>query len=223
MGQLLHMDANNRPAPITALLLRTVAAAIAQGRTNYLTLERETGVARASIRRFVNGERTLRLDMADRLAGYFDLQLRRSRGGADTQGEVMNSTGTVMHFKGRAAVQEDEVSDTFNWVIGSAVFRGDALIFDWMEDGVAVEGTELKSHDGVSFKGTSRTVSGEDTAKVDGVLYSNAIGHVLVAEAEYQDGSFQAWVVQFIGGIAISTTDGEEQKVTKPARRKKKR
>jgi hypothetical protein len=73
------MDTDNRPAPITALLLRTVAAAIAQGRTNYLTLERETGVTRASIRRFVNGERTLRLDMADRLAAYFGLELRPLR------------------------------------------------------------------------------------------------------------------------------------------------
>jgi hypothetical protein len=76
MGQLFHMNTNRQPSPITALLWRTVADAISQGRTNYLTLERETGVARASIRRFVNGERTLRLDMADRLATYFGLELR---------------------------------------------------------------------------------------------------------------------------------------------------
>jgi plasmid maintenance system antidote protein VapI len=44
-------------------------------------LERETGVTRASIRRFVNGERTLRLDMADRLAAYFGLELRAKRKG----------------------------------------------------------------------------------------------------------------------------------------------
>jgi plasmid maintenance system antidote protein VapI len=60
---------------MSALLRQTIAQAIESGRTNYLTLERETGVARASIRRFVNGERTLRLDVADQLAAYFGLEL----------------------------------------------------------------------------------------------------------------------------------------------------
>lgn len=35
-----------------------------------------TGVQRASLSRFVRGERTLRLDMADKLAHYFKLTLR---------------------------------------------------------------------------------------------------------------------------------------------------
>jgi plasmid maintenance system antidote protein VapI len=39
-------------------------------------LERETGVTRASISRFVSGKRSLRLDMADRLAAHFGLMLR---------------------------------------------------------------------------------------------------------------------------------------------------
>jgi plasmid maintenance system antidote protein VapI len=57
--------------PIATVLRRTI---VKSGMT-YLALERETGVARASIMRFVNGERTLRLDMADRLAAYFRLEL----------------------------------------------------------------------------------------------------------------------------------------------------
>jgi plasmid maintenance system antidote protein VapI len=40
-------------------------------------LERTTGVNRASIMRFMRGERSLRLDMADRLAVYFGLELRK--------------------------------------------------------------------------------------------------------------------------------------------------
>ncbi len=75
------MSNNDQPAPISDLLRQTIAQAIEQGRTNYLTLERETGVARASIRRFVNGERSLRLDVADRLAAYFGLALRATRKG----------------------------------------------------------------------------------------------------------------------------------------------
>jgi plasmid maintenance system antidote protein VapI len=75
------MSTGSKPSPISDLLRRTVLRAIGQGRTSYLALERETGVTRASIRRFVNGERTLRLDMADRLAAYFGLELRPKRKG----------------------------------------------------------------------------------------------------------------------------------------------
>lgn len=67
----------NKPtAPISDLLLRTIRAAVESGRTNYLALERETGLTRASIMRFVAGKQSLRLDMADRLAAYFGLALR---------------------------------------------------------------------------------------------------------------------------------------------------
>jgi plasmid maintenance system antidote protein VapI len=53
--------------------------AIIESGIPYLELQRETGVSRASIMRFVRGERTLRLDMADRLAAYFGLSLRKGR------------------------------------------------------------------------------------------------------------------------------------------------
>jgi plasmid maintenance system antidote protein VapI len=62
-------------APITELLLRTIRDAIESGRTNYKALERETGLSRASIMRFVAGKQSLRLDKADQLAGYFGLHL----------------------------------------------------------------------------------------------------------------------------------------------------
>jgi plasmid maintenance system antidote protein VapI len=45
-----------------------------------LQVAKATGVERASLSRFVRGERTLRLDMADRLAAYFGLELRPTRG-----------------------------------------------------------------------------------------------------------------------------------------------
>jgi transcriptional regulator with XRE-family HTH domain len=41
-----------------------------------LALERETGVKRASIARFLRGERSLRLDRADALAAFLGLELR---------------------------------------------------------------------------------------------------------------------------------------------------
>ena len=40
-----------------------------------LRLAEETGVERASLSRFVAGKRSLRLDMADKLAAYFGLTL----------------------------------------------------------------------------------------------------------------------------------------------------
>jgi plasmid maintenance system antidote protein VapI len=72
---------SNRAAPITDLLLRTVRAAVEGGQTSYLALERETGLTRASIMRFVAGKQSLRLDMADRLATYFGLELRKRKKG----------------------------------------------------------------------------------------------------------------------------------------------
>jgi plasmid maintenance system antidote protein VapI len=70
----------NRPEPISDLLRRTIAQAVEGGRTNYKALERETGVTRASIMRFVRGSQSLRLDKADRLAAYFGLALRAEKG-----------------------------------------------------------------------------------------------------------------------------------------------
>jgi Helix-turn-helix len=70
------MNDANQPAPISDLLRRTIAQAVQSGRTNYKALQRETGVTRASITRFVSGERFLRLDIADKLAAFFGLELR---------------------------------------------------------------------------------------------------------------------------------------------------
>jgi plasmid maintenance system antidote protein VapI len=73
------MNDVNRPAPITDLLRQTISQAVESGRTNYKSLERETGVIRASIMRFVRGSQSLRLDLADALAAYFGLELRTKK------------------------------------------------------------------------------------------------------------------------------------------------
>jgi plasmid maintenance system antidote protein VapI len=49
--------------------------AIVESGIPHLRLERETGVSRMSIVRFVEQRSSLRLDMADRLAAYFGLEL----------------------------------------------------------------------------------------------------------------------------------------------------
>ena len=41
-----------------------------------LTIERQTGVLRQSLRKFLNGQSTLRLDSADELARFFGLESR---------------------------------------------------------------------------------------------------------------------------------------------------
>ncbi len=48
---------------------------IAESGVPLLVLERETGVPRASIRRFVDRRQSLRLDIADKLAKHFGLKL----------------------------------------------------------------------------------------------------------------------------------------------------
>jgi len=58
-------------SPITDIL----KDAIVKSRIPYKALERDTGVKRSSIQRFVDGRQSIRLDMADRLAAYFGLSL----------------------------------------------------------------------------------------------------------------------------------------------------
>jgi plasmid maintenance system antidote protein VapI len=55
--------------------------AIVESGVAFLKIEQDTGIARASISRFVAGRRSLRLDLADRLAAYFGLELRPKRKG----------------------------------------------------------------------------------------------------------------------------------------------
>jgi plasmid maintenance system antidote protein VapI len=62
---------SKRDQPLTTVLRR----AIAESGLSFNALERETGVLRQSLMKFARGERSLRLDMADRLAAYFGLVL----------------------------------------------------------------------------------------------------------------------------------------------------
>ena len=69
------MSGRRSGAPITDLLRKTIM----KSGTPLLTLEQETGVKRASIMRFVRGDQSLRLDLADWLATHFDLELTRRK------------------------------------------------------------------------------------------------------------------------------------------------
>jgi len=53
--------------------------AIADSGLSFRALEQETGVLRQSLMKFARGEQSLRLDQADKLAGYFGLQLVKHR------------------------------------------------------------------------------------------------------------------------------------------------
>jgi plasmid maintenance system antidote protein VapI len=63
--------------PLSDVLRKAIAAS----GLAHIAIERATGVKRASIMHFLRGERSLRLDMADRLAAYFGLELRPKRKG----------------------------------------------------------------------------------------------------------------------------------------------
>ena len=47
---------------------------------SFKAIERETGVLRQSLMPFARGEQSLRLDMADRLAVYFGIEMVKVRG-----------------------------------------------------------------------------------------------------------------------------------------------
>lgn len=56
-------------------LTDVLRAAIRESGVPLLTIEQQTGVQRASLSRFVRGNQSLRLDVADKLAAYFNLEL----------------------------------------------------------------------------------------------------------------------------------------------------
>jgi hypothetical protein len=62
-------------SPITDLLRRTIT----ESGVPLLALQRETGVKRGSILRFVRGDQSLRLDKADALSTFFGLELVRRK------------------------------------------------------------------------------------------------------------------------------------------------
>ena len=53
--------------------------AIAESGMPFLTIEQATGVKRQSLMKFVRGEQSLRLDLADRLAAHFGIESRQTR------------------------------------------------------------------------------------------------------------------------------------------------
>lgn len=54
--------------------------AINDSELSFKALERETGVVRQSLMKFARGERSLRLDMADKLAKFFGLEITKRKG-----------------------------------------------------------------------------------------------------------------------------------------------
>jgi plasmid maintenance system antidote protein VapI len=63
-------------ATISDVLRRTIR----ESKKPLLVIERETGVARGSVMRFVRGDQSLRLDIADKLAAYFGLKVSAAKG-----------------------------------------------------------------------------------------------------------------------------------------------
>ena len=70
----------NTKAPTT--MTDTLRQAIRESGLPMLTLATETGIERASLIRFARGDQSLRLDLADRPAEYFGLELQPTKGKA---------------------------------------------------------------------------------------------------------------------------------------------
>lgn len=69
------------PQPITEVLRQTIV----ESGIPLLTIERETGVLRQSLMKFVRARSTIHLDSADALATYFGLELRLAAREATTE------------------------------------------------------------------------------------------------------------------------------------------
>ena len=60
-------------------LTEALRDAINESELSFATLERETGVLRQSLMPFAKGEQSLRLDVADRLMRFFELEITKRR------------------------------------------------------------------------------------------------------------------------------------------------
>ena len=60
-------------------MTETLRQAIRESELPMLTLATETGIQRGSLIRFARGDQSLRLDIADRLAAYFGLELQPTK------------------------------------------------------------------------------------------------------------------------------------------------
>ncbi len=58
-------------------MTEAISDAIEESELSFKALERETGVLRQSLMRFAEGEQSLRLDIADKLAKFFDIEITR--------------------------------------------------------------------------------------------------------------------------------------------------
>jgi transcriptional regulator with XRE-family HTH domain len=70
------MTTTKRPrTPVTTALRQ----AIAECGLSFLELQNRSGVVRQSLMKFARGERNLRLDLADKLMDFFNLEVRPIR------------------------------------------------------------------------------------------------------------------------------------------------
>lgn len=66
---------SKRPAKFRTMT-ETLKQAIADSGLTVLQLEQQTGVLRQTLLKFTRNEQSLRLDMADKLAQFFELELQ---------------------------------------------------------------------------------------------------------------------------------------------------
>ena len=74
----IHTIMARRKMRKTATISEVLRKAIADSGMSDLAIQKATGVNRQSIARFMRGETGLRLDVADRLAAYFGIEVRRT-------------------------------------------------------------------------------------------------------------------------------------------------
>lgn len=78
--------ATPRKQPPAETMSETLRRAIVESGESYRSLATATGLTRASLQRFVDGRQSLRLDLADRLAAHYGLELMKVH--RDLQDEI---------------------------------------------------------------------------------------------------------------------------------------
>jgi hypothetical protein len=99
----------------------------------------------------------------------------------------------------RVAWDEGDLESGFETKLTQATVSGDTILLDWPEFMKHPTRTKLTRVAGSRFEGSSVWAPGTNSAEratVEGVLYSNEFGHMLVGQEKWENGKVDWFVIQ---------------------------
>jgi hypothetical protein len=129
---------------------------------------------------------------------------------AKTKRKSSTKKPAAIVYEGLCSWGDEELGEFLGWsdgIIGKVILRENEVAFDWISDEKeAVQHTHLTTTDGIHYVGYTAhgPGHGDDRARIDAVLYSNAQGHILLGQGAWeQDGRTESFIIQLHTGKPV--------------------